>query len=134
MARKTEPKLLSNPDYTTLDRYANDSRPIFHQQSTDIPQTIDTPHIGRVSTSTCTLAVHRLTYQSTCWPRRGRVSADMSTDMSADTPAAISVECRPTHRSTCRPAVDPDMAIESRPILGRRVDRHIGRWCRPILD
>ena len=64
--------------YTAVDQYATDSRPIFHQQSTDIPPTIDTPHISQVTT--------RYT---------GHVSAD--------TPFIISVECTPTYRSTCQP-------------------------------
>jgi len=69
--------------YTTVDQYATDSRPIFHQQSTDI-----LPHIGRVTTSIQAM------YQPTCRLTHSRVSAD--------TPLTILVECRPTYRSTCQ--------------------------------
>ena len=75
--------------YTTVDQFATNSRPIFHQQSTDILPTIDTTFNSQVTTGI--LAMYRLTCQLT----HSRVSAD--------TPFTISVECRPTYRSTYRP-------------------------------
>ena len=75
--------------YTTVDQFATNSRPIFHQQSTDILTTIDTPFISQVTTGI--LAMYQLTCQLT------------HSQVSADTPFTISVECRPTYRSTYRP-------------------------------
>ena len=90
--------------YKAVDQYATDSWLIIHRQSSDIPPTIDTPRIHQVLVGI--LVICQPTYQWTCWPTCCRVSADMSTDMSADTLAAISVKCRPTYWSTCRPIVD----------------------------
>lgn len=93
-----------------MDRCATDSRPIFHRQWTDIPQTIDTPHISRVLTGI--LAMYQLVYWSTCWP-------------------TCQSKCRPIHRLAYWLSVvqqSPDMAIESWPILMVNILADSANW------
>ena len=91
-----------------------DSRPINHRQSIDIPPTMNGQLIGRVSVgvSPDTRPTCRSTYRSICRPTYlgrhiGRVSVDTSTDISA--------ECRSIRRPPCQSSI------------GRYVDRYVGR-------
>lgn len=105
--------------YMAVDQYATDSRLIIHRQSSDIPLTIDTPRIRRV----LAMVIYQPTYRLTCWP------------------TCCWVIHWPPYRSSVDQHIDrhvdwqsTNMAIKRQLILGRHIDQHIGRWCRPILS
>ena len=78
--------------------------PIYHRQSTDTPPTINGQRIGRVSADTSTEI--SADSRSICWPSLGRyTSVNKATDIS---------------RSTYRPSVDR--------YVNRHIDRYVDRY------
>ena len=107
--------------YMTVDRYATNSQPILHRQSTDIPQTV-----YQYSTDNWHSLYQLRVNRYTC-----HVSANMSTCswVSVNTLAAISVECRPTYGLTCWPTVNRYGDRESTDISADSVNRYSIEGC-----